>query len=94
MKSRYEENKKRRKIEQKKERKLRHKKMILFLVIVILLILVWGKFIEPKLLVINDYKLESEQLPNSFNGSRIVHFSDLHYGLTSEKQLKKILKNS
>lgn len=93
MRSRYEENKQKRRLERKKRKKLRHKKFIIFLLIIFLLLLIWGKFIEPNLLMINDYKIESETLPESFKGTKIVQFSDLHYGMISENFLKKVVDN-
>ena len=66
--------------------------MIFFFVIFIIL-LIWGKFCEPNILLIHDYKLESETLPRSFDGTRIVHFSDLHYGNLNERQLNKTINN-
>lgn len=93
MKSRYQQNEEKRKKEKREKNKGRFKKMIIFLIIVVILLLIWGKFIEPNLLMINDYKLESEQLPESFKGSKIVQFSDLHYGMISESMLKRLVNN-
>ena len=92
MKSRYKINEKKRRKERMAKYKIRYKKFLLILTIIILLLIVWGKFGEPNLLMINDYKIESETLPNSFNGIRIVHFSDLHYGITKQKKLEKTIE--
>ena len=89
MKSRYKINEKKRRKERMAKYKIRYKKFLLILTIIILLLIVWGKFGEPNLLMINDYKIESETLPNSFNGIRIVQFSDLHYGITKQKKRKQ-----
>lgn len=93
MKSRYELNENKRKKERREKNKIKYKKFAIFLGILLLIIVVWGKFGEPNLLVINDYKIESEDLPDSFNGTRIVHFSDLHYGIIKEGRLEKIVNN-
>lgn len=93
MKSRYLKNKEIIKKEKVGVKILKYKKIILVIIIIIIVLIVWGKFIEPNLLLINDHKLESEALPGSFNGTKIVHFSDLHYGNLTEKQLKKVVKN-
>ena len=92
MKSRYKINEKKRRKERMAKYKIRYKKFLLILTIIILILIVWGKFGEPNLLMINDYKIESETLPNSFNGIRIVHFSDLHYGITKQKKLEKTIE--
>ena len=93
MKSRYKLNEKKRKKELRVKYRIKYRKFIIVLGILLLLLLVWGKFVEPNMLVINDYKVEIQDLPESFNGVRIVQFSDLHYGLTKESRLKKIIKN-
>lgn len=93
MKSRYEQNEKKRKIERKEKNKTKRKKLFIFLSIVLLLLIVWGKFGEPNLLLINDYKVVDDSLPDSFEGARIVHFSDLHYGMLKEHRLEKIVNN-
>ena len=92
MKSRYKINEKKRRKERMAKYKIRYKKFLLILTIIILILIVWGKFGEPNLLMINDYKIESETLPNSFNGIRIVQFSDLHYGITKQKKLEKTIE--
>lgn len=92
MKSRYELNEETRKKERRTIYKLKYRKFVILIVMIIILTLIWGKFGEPNLLAINDYKLESENIPSSFNGIRIVQFSDLHYGMTKEKRLEKIIE--
>lgn len=91
MGSRYERNeRKRKKVRKKKKRKFL-KKLSICLIIIIILLALWGKFIEPNLLTIKDYKIENEHLPESFDGVKIVQFSDLHYGTGyNENRLKKL----
>ncbi len=67
--------------------------MVVICLIIVTLFLVWGNFIEPNMLIIHDHKIESERLKSSFDGLKIVHFSDLHYGTTKEKNVKKLVKN-
>lgn len=93
MKSRYEQNEKKRKIERKEKNKTKRRKIFIFISIILVLLIVWGKFGEPNLLLINDYKIEDDSLSESFEGTRIVHFSDLHYGMLKENRLKKIVEN-
>lgn len=91
MGSRYERNeKKRRKARKKKKRKFL-KKLGIFLLFLLIFLLIWGKFIEPNLLTTNDYRITENSLPNSFDGVKIVHFSDVHYGTGfTENRLKKL----
>ena len=93
MKSRYKLNERKRKRERRAVYRIKYRKFLILIGVLLLLLLVWGKFIEPNMLVIRDYKIEAQGLPKSFNGVRIVHFSDLHYGLTKEKKLEKIVDN-
>ena len=92
MKSRYEQREKLRKIERKKQNKGKSIKIIAFILTIVLLIIVWGKFIEPNILTINDYKIENTDIPESFTGTRIVQFSDVHYGTGFNKhKLNKLI---
>ncbi|MGM9879231.1 MAG: metallophosphoesterase [Bacilli bacterium] len=92
MPSRYEKNEKKRKSARKKKQRNFLKKFTIFLVILIIGLIIWGKFGEPNILTIKEYKIESVNLPNSFNGVKIIQFSDIHYGTGfSEKRLKNLI---
>lgn len=80
MPSRYERNERIRKKSRNKKRKKFIKCLIPILLVILLLILVWGRFGEINILTANDYRVENENIPDSFNGLKIVHFSDMHYG--------------
>lgn len=71
------------------------KKIIITIVITIILItsiLLWSRYISTSGLIVKEYKIESNKLPQSFHGLKLVHFSDLHYGRTvHEKELKDIV---
>lgn len=79
-------------IEQKtKNNKL--KKILIFLIIIIILFVTYSRYICPKFININENKIESNIIANSFHGLKIIHFSDLHYGTTIDtKQLNKIVE--
>ena len=56
---------------------------ILFLVILIIAgVLLYARFVATTGLRVNEYIIESDRLPANFDGLKIVHFSDLHYGST------------
>lgn len=77
---------------QKEKNKSFFKKFIIFLIILLIGLTLWGKFGEPNILSIHEYKIESENLPDSFSGVKIVHFSDIHYGTGfNEKRLKNLV---
>ena len=71
---------------------------ILKLLIIILLIIAgiidYCFFIESKLITVKEQKITINNLPDNFNGFKVVHISDLHYGrMFDEKSLKKLVKS-
>ncbi len=80
------------KAKKRKKKKKRMKKMLIFLLIIFVLGILYSRFIEPNMLFVNEKKIISETIETNFNGLKIVHFSDLHFGSTvHERQLKKIV---
>ena len=79
--------------EDKKNIKEKKKSNILiYFILVIALLFLYSKYIEPNILRVNEYKIENEYLPKSFDGIKIVHFSDIHLGSTVDiKYLNKIV---
>ena len=76
----------------KKEKK-KKRNIFIYTLFFITLLLLYARYIEPNNLIIKEYKIENTLLPNSFDGLKIVHFSDLHYGSTVDiKYLKKVVK--
>ena len=64
-----------------------------FLILLFFILLLYSHFLGTKGLFIREYKVESEKLPSSFNGFKIVHFSDLHYGTTiNKKEMENLVK--
>lgn len=59
--------------------------IIIFLIILILLgIFLYARYVGTKGLIVKEYKIGSENLPASFNGLKIAHFSDFHLGKTTD----------
>lgn len=49
-------------------------------------------FIERRLLQINHYRVPLARLPRSFEGFKIVHLTDLHYGpLVSQRYIQQVI---
>ena len=46
------------------------------------LVLIYARYIGTTGLVVREYVIESPKLTSNFNGLKMVHFSDLHYGTT------------
>lgn len=68
------------------------KKILIFLVIIIVLFISYSMFIEPNLLNVKEYKLESNKISTNFHGTKIIQFSDLNYGTHfTEKDLIKLV---
>ncbi|MDD3187561.1 MAG: metallophosphoesterase [Bacilli bacterium] len=60
------------------------KKIIIGFIVTFILflsVLLWARFIGTKGLVVKEYGI-SVQISDNFDGLKIVHFSDLHYGMT------------
>lgn len=67
-------------------------KLFTFILLIGFAVLLYSHFIGTKGLLIREYNVTSDKIPTSFNGFKIVHFSDLHYGTTiKEKELKKLV---
>ena len=62
------------------------------IIFIILLLFIYMFFWEPKKLEIIEYPIINENIPESFDGFKIVHFSDIHLGTTiNEKELDSIV---
>lgn len=72
------------------------KKLIITGIIIVLIItgiILYSHLIGPKGLIVKETNIVNKKLPDSFNGLKIVHFTDLHYGSTiNQKELKKVVK--
>lgn len=55
-------------------------KLFFIIVLIIGLIIAYGFFIEPKLITVKEQKITINNWPDNFNGFKIVHISDIHYG--------------
>lgn len=68
------------------------KRLIIYILFFIVLLFIYSKYIEPYNLTVKEYKIENNTLPESFDGLKIIHFSDLHYGRTVDYEyLEKIV---
>jgi len=59
---------------------------ILVFITIIIIFILWAFLISPRGLEIKEYAVYNANLPENFNGFKIVHFSDLHYGRTIKKK--------
>ena len=67
-------------------------KIITPILLLAFLVLLYSHFIGTKGLLIREYAINNNMIPQSFNGFKIVHFSDLHYGTTiKEKEFNNLV---
>ena len=66
--------------------------LLVYFILIIGLLLIYSRYIEPYHLIVEEYKIENNTMPDSFDGLKIVHFSDVHYGTVVDKNyLTKIV---
>lgn len=69
-------------------------KIFIIIILIIGLIIAYGFFVEPKLITVKEHKITVNNLTDNFNGFKIVHITDLHYGrVFNEESLKKLVKS-
>ena len=76
----------------KEEKKFMIYKVLLIIVIVGVLCLLWARFISTKGIRINEIPIKTNLLSEDYDGFKILHFTDLHYGSTINlEEVKKIV---
>lgn len=76
------------------KKKLKLKWKIIFIIIFLILItFVSARFVGTKGLIITEEKI-IDNIPKSFYGLKIVHFSDLHYGMSVNEDVLSNLVNN
>lgn len=83
-------------MEKKEKEKKKGGKLLsifLFLVVIVVIIFLYAKYSGIKGLIVKEYKVKSEILTNNFSGLKIIHFSDLLYKSTVDKEdVKNLIK--
>lgn len=68
------------------------KKIVIVFFLLLVIFYLYIRFGEPNRLVTHEYAIVDNNLPYSFHGMKIVHFSDILYGSTiNEKNLNKVI---
>ena len=67
----------------KKKRKERGKMtgILIAIVAIVLLSFIYIRYIATAGFIVKEYNVTSEKLPDNFNGFKIAHLSDIHFGL-------------
>lgn len=86
-----EKEEKSEKLEEKKSHKILH--IIIIVILICILIFLDAKYLGPSGLRVKEYRVESSILTSNFSGIKIVHFSDLLYKSTINKEDVKKLVN-
>lgn len=68
------------------------KKIIIFIVIIITLFISYSMFVEPNLLQVKEYKIDTNKIDTNFHGLKIIQISDINYGTSfNETDLEKTI---
>ena len=68
-------------------------KIFKYLILIGFVFLLYSHFLGTKGLLIREYAINNDKIPASFEGLKIVHFTDLHYGTTIHKKEVENLVN-
>lgn len=68
-------------------------RLILIILLSICCLLIYCRYTATSGVIVKEYKITNNKIPDSFNGFKIVHFSDIRYGSTIyDKELSNIVK--
>lgn len=82
-------NKKEKETKETKENKTH---IFIYILLFIGLIIIYSRYIATTGIQIKEYSIINNKIPESFKGFKVVHFSDLKYGSTTDqKYLKKLV---
>lgn len=86
-------NKKEENLDKKNHKKLfKILKIISIITIFITLLLLYSRFIATKGITVKEYNINAPTIPDSFDGLKIAHIADIHYGRTTDKnQLNELV---
>ena len=77
-------------MEEKKSHILR--RIIFIFILILILIFLYGRYVETNLIFVNEYEIKNDNIPNSFNNFKIVHFSDILYNSKDDIDKLKDIK--
>lgn len=67
-------------------------KIIISIIILSILTILYSRFISTKGLITHEYKIINNKIIDEYYGLKIVHLTDLHYGMTTfEKELNNLV---
>lgn len=76
------------------EKKHPIRKTFFTIILIIALTIVYARYLGTSGLFIKEYNIKSNNITDSYNGLKIAHFSDFHYGRTTYlEELKNLVKD-
>ena len=67
------------------------KMYIIIGIALIISLILYMRFVGTHGFIVKEYGVYSEKLPEEFNGLKIIHLSDIHYGKVGKDKLNKIV---
>ncbi len=68
-------------------------KIIFILAVIVTIFFFYTTYVSTAQVIVNEKRIVNSKIPDTFNGVKIVHFSDLHYGTTFlSTELEKTVK--
>ena len=70
------------------------RKTFFFLILIAIVTVIYARYIGTSGLLVKEYSIRSNNITEGFNGFKIVHFSDIHYGnVTFIEELKNLVED-
>ncbi|MGN1311662.1 MAG: metallophosphoesterase, partial [Bacilli bacterium] len=68
-------------------------RFILILLLILSIITIYARYAGTNGLITKEYKIETKNIDNSFDGIKVIHFSDLHYlRIINKERLEQIVE--
>lgn len=68
-------------------------KIVAIVIIIGILIILYARFVGTKGLVVKEYAIKNETLDDKYDGFKIVHFTDVHFGSTyGVEEVKELVR--
>ena len=66
-------------------------KFVIILIVITTMIMLYSRYVATRGLITKEYAI-LDNIPDSYDGLKIIHFSDIHYGrIISDEELKKVI---
>ena len=77
----------------KKKKVIFFTKLIVLIIVCLFILYFYVTYVSTKMITVKEERLKNSKLPISFNSTKIIQFSDLHYGTTVKiDEVKNLVK--